>query len=1602
MKIVINNKHLEIKEKKMLSTGNVNTYIIDVEYDNTYKGRQLIIYFKNNDVKKIAPVGPDDKVIVPHEVLKEVGTLFVGFYSHKSKDEVLIDRYSSNLDTLPVIEGAYDEDAEYSEELSPNIVEQYLQEMKEFYDKSFKEYNNNASIKLKEYNDNASQKLTEYNNNSEDKLEEYNLNADNKKEEIDKVAGEVTQNKTDIEEIEKRVSASEQNAKASETNAKTSEQSAQNSLNKVTEIETNITGIQEEINQTKEEIDTTKTSIDNSVEEVNRAVTEATNQASESKKQADIAITNANQTSTDKQAAETMKNDISVMKTSVEQTKSATEQIKADTQSIYNNTVDAKNETLEAKETVESSLENERIESDKKYAQAIESDEIVVDEEGQVELDEDGFMKDVSIESNLPDITQEAREGYNLINLNKQFPYTSHGVTVDKKSDGRIVLNGTADANFNISFSEYFEISNLVSKNLTLSVKTIGIGKINNIGLKRYYAENVLVLNNIENDTTKNTSVENFNPEYTNATGVAAWVLAETVFENFTIYLTLVEGSEEKPYEQYGASPSLENPSPFKNVVKDIEVLNCHENLLNVVDNIKRKQFHNGLDYEIQDDGSIIINGTVSGYSGIYSYGGFGSTNKVLKFHKGHKYRIYMEAKNTSNQVARAYFGKPNKNDFEVNCFNDGISYKDYTVQEDYMITHFSINGGTTGNVRENLIVKVWIIDITNGVPENEEYKQYNGYNENLALKEGQFLGNFNGFKNYTKNNKLKGRLKILTLTGQEVWMATESNTFYYTGIADYKRGTELICLCNYFKSQPNVGNSSNVEDGCCSFYSGTGVNRIYLNDSMFEKNVSKLKTWLKEKYDAGTPVQIVYVTNEEYEEDLSVENKSKINSLKVYKDINNIYSNCKISFRANKNLEKKLDEYVKKTDYSTNTQAGLVTSGYNSFQVEGLTGRAYASVWTYEKYKGINNNHFISKGTLDNVLDYERENNNKRYAEVLKGIVEEKKEVQIYAGNKNVDNLILKSNQITQETRNGYNKYNKNTSVVGKIDATGVVNSAIYDWETSDFIEIEELLEYLLSWKSTSSFFQVTLAYFNSDKELIDRIDIQQHNLYKYTFSTPENTSYLRFSYSKAVNSVSANRTDIQLVEGTEEKSYEEYGASPSLNHPSEIKVTTEQNINVSKGNLLNVTIEDVIKSGVKVANNGDGSVNIKGTSTETSKNISFDLGTIELKKGESISVKPYGLEGLSTDIRFLTLVNAGVSTLIDFRNKDFATYTPTEDVTGTFRFYVKPGQAVDVTIKVMAVKGIKTVEEMPEFRKYQSKDYNIILPEGNFNNSLGNRSNYISKINNKWCLVNYIKNLVLDGSENWKSETTSIGKRFVLDLNEAEVANSNKNPIALCTHFRLGKDSSTWGELNLFVIYQLENFRRLAFGSFDDISEISEWKVILQEHKDKGTPIIVCYTLVEPEIIELPEEIQNTLNSIELMDDLNIVTIDNGTFSFEYNKSLVRVLEEKDQEIDSLKEQLNQKAGNSAFGTVKGANACNFSNGSPYATTLTLEQYKNVGNTNFIGKGTLENILAPIIARILALEGGTNQASEDNTNNEEEIISDINTSESEVLENE
>ncbi len=63
------------------------------------------------------------------------------------------------------------------------------------------------------------------------------------------------------------------------------------------------------------------------------------------------------------------------------------------------------------------------------------------------------------------------------------------------------------------------------------------------------------------------------------------------------------------------------------------------------------------------------------------------------------------------------------------------------------------------------------------------------------------------------------------------------------------------------------------------------------------------------------------------------------------------------------------LTDYVRNTDYALSSKGGVIKSGYNGLQVNSSDGKAYCDTYSYSAYGNIENQRFISKGTLENVI---------------------------------------------------------------------------------------------------------------------------------------------------------------------------------------------------------------------------------------------------------------------------------------------------------------------------------------------------------------------------------------------------------------------------------------------------------------------------------------------------------------------------------------------------------------------------------------------------------------------------------------------------------
>lgn len=172
---------------------------------------------------------------------------------------------------------------------------------------------------------------------------------------------------------------------------------------------------------------------------------------------------------------------------------------------------------------------------------------------------------------------QETREGYNLLGL-VDGTYTNNGITAIVKN-GVVTLNGTATA---ISFNDIplkNQISFLPNKTYRVYAFNKAESNLNDCGVRPVGIIGVFQAHfNQVNATNTYTFAEATQTSY-----LTIRTANEKTYTNFVIKPQITEGTEQKPYEQYGASPSLNFPAQIHSLGDDKNLfdINSHIELEN-------------------------------------------------------------------------------------------------------------------------------------------------------------------------------------------------------------------------------------------------------------------------------------------------------------------------------------------------------------------------------------------------------------------------------------------------------------------------------------------------------------------------------------------------------------------------------------------------------------------------------------------------------------------------------------------------------------------------------------------------------------------------------------------------------------------------------------------------------------------------------------------------------------------------------------------------------------------------------------------------------------------------------------------------------------
>lgn len=573
------------------------------------------------------------------------------------------------------------------------------------------------------------------------------------------------------------------------------------------------------------------------------------------------------------------------------------EDIKANKESI---------EELQA-ENLEIKVENERLRNDIKSIAVVnevsgENIHIEDSSEARCEIEIDGNQK------------QDTREGYNQLK-NEGTTQTLNNVTITKKEDETLVVNGTPTEDFTFSIKRNIELEDGEQYKLS-GCPNGGAEKKYALTINQYY-ENQSHFGQDYGDGVNFT----YNGSLPINNNIYIRLFKGITYNNLIFKPMIVKGTEQKPYEQYGASPSIDYPSKVKSVNGSAKIDIFNENIFNT-ENVKSTSEVSVVDNK---NGVLELQGVNGYWEGITT---------TQKFETGK--RVYIKCKFVEGTGSSGNIGIKDTNGDDIlenyKVSNNLISCS--FISKGITKIFFRCNGtSNNGNIKYSDIM--FSYEDIDYIPYQEQSYLVDVQQEML---EGDKFVKTDG-KWYEKHCWEK-----MLLNGTEkVGVSGASTNEILAIVYDINNAVDGFGYSNYFLY------SSQVELNKISVYNGGKSLRINVSKMQFA-DLESFKAKVKELYEAGTPVIIYYKLAEPILLECT-EAQSKVldeiyNKAHTYKNITNILAESsevnpivnvkylKDTETEHKKLQAQIDE-IKELLSSTETSALLVNNLEKDLRME-------------------------------------------------------------------------------------------------------------------------------------------------------------------------------------------------------------------------------------------------------------------------------------------------------------------------------------------------------------------------------------------------------------------------------------------------------------------------------------------------------------------------------------------------------------------------------------------------------------------------------------------------------------------------------------------
>lgn len=473
---------------------------------------------------------------------------------------------------------------------------------------------------------------------------------------------------------------------------------------------------------------------------------------------------------------------------------------------------------------------------------------------------------------------QDTREGKNLTNY-KDWTITGSVEEITKQEDDEIVCEIPANNAYGIK-----DIERTLKPNTAYTACVdyeFSQTLTSNCGLRVAYNGNYTAFNRkgIITFTTDETGLARMQfyvgMPYSGEAGTLT-------VKNIRLYEGTYTSETIPEYEEYGAMPSPEFPSPIQNVEGDVNVTVTNKNLFTGL--VKGISVNSMGEVVEKDTGSVsnFIKVDFDKNSRYYLSGLTDTLNSYVSFYNKDKQYLGRTAGDPRSFIS-----------FGANSFSTKV--ENYEDIEDKNIKFIKVSQyeidtsiGTIDDI-DNLQVQLETGSTSTAyVPHKQQTVTF-------PLAEGKL---YKG--DYLADDGIHHVRKQRELDGTEYWFV--SGICYYISISDKKLRYELTkgkMLCNYFK-ETIASNSAEAKIGEFfeAFYSA-GNRNVMFNYDNGEGGVDNFKSYLSQQKQAGTPVILEYELAEEEIEAYTSEQQEAYNQLKqltAYDEETNVYSTNEVN----------------------------------------------------------------------------------------------------------------------------------------------------------------------------------------------------------------------------------------------------------------------------------------------------------------------------------------------------------------------------------------------------------------------------------------------------------------------------------------------------------------------------------------------------------------------------------------------------------------------------------------------------------------------------------------------------------------------------------